>query len=120
MERQSRIVQVAPVSMADFQKMFSEIYPNSGRTLLSGGVHLAEEMGEIGEAIHNFLGQHKGNQLDQVALEIADYISCYFSLANSARIDIAKELEKKYFNNCHACHKEPCVCTFNFVSLLKT
>ncbi len=109
-----------PKTMAGFQKMFNEIYPTNNKTLPEYGVHLAEEMGEVSEAIHNFLGQHKIKQLEDIKLEISDYISCSFGVASSANIDVAKELEKMYSNNCHVCHKLPCVCSFNSVSLIKT
>ena len=109
-----------PHSLGAFQKMFSEIYPPESRTLADAGVHLAEEVGEVSEAIHNFLGQHQQNQFDEIKLEIADLVSCIFGVANSAHIDIAKELEIMYSDNCHVCHKAPCVCSFSEVSKIKT
>ncbi len=109
-----------PKTLDGFQKMFGEIYPTKNRTLLGAGIHLAEEMGEVSEAIHNFLGQHKNNQLNIIKSELSDYISCFFGVANSTNIKLANELEKKYSNNCHVCHKIPCVCNFSTVSKLKT
>lgn len=109
-----------PHSLGSFQKMFEEIYPAESRTLEHAGVHYAEEVGEVSEAIHNFLGQHLGNQFGEIRLEIADLASCIFGVANSANIDIARELEKMYSNNCHVCHKSPCACKFSAVSKIKT
>ncbi len=109
-----------PHSLGAFQKMFNSIYPAEGRMLADAGVHLAEEVGEVSEAIHNFLGQHLENQFGEIKSEIADLVSCIFGVANSAGIDIAKELEKMYGNNCHVCHKAPCACKFSQVSKLKT
>ncbi|MFZ2522412.1 MAG: hypothetical protein WAX44_00545 [Minisyncoccia bacterium] len=109
-----------PHSMSAFQKMFNEIYPSSGRTLPDAGVHLAEEMGEVSEAIHNYLGQHLQKQFDEVKLEMSDFVSCIFGVANSAKIDIAKELSITFENNCHVCHKAPCVCGFSTVIQIKS
>jgi len=100
--------------------MFNEIYPASSRTLAEAGVHLAEEMGEVSEAIHNYLGQHQQKQFNAVQLELADFISCVFGVANSAKIDIAAELQKMYKHNCHVCHQAPCVCKFGEVARIKT
>jgi NTP pyrophosphatase (non-canonical NTP hydrolase) len=86
----------------------------------AGRRRTAEETGEVSEAIHNFLGQHLQKQLDEVKLEIADYISCIFGVANSASIDVASDLEEMFKNGCHVCHKVPCVCTFSKVVALKS
>lgn len=109
-----------PHTLSAFQKMFDEIYPASSRTLADAGVHLAEEMGEVSEAIHNYLGQHLQKQFDEVKLEISDYISCAFGVANSANVDVAKELSLMFQKNCHVCHEAPCVCSFTKVASLKS
>lgn len=109
-----------PHGLAAFQKMFNDIYPAAGRTLPDAGVHLAEEAGEVSEAIHNYLGQHLESQFEEVKLEVADFASCIFGVANSARIDLSKEFSALYTNNCHVCHKAPCTCKFATVSKLKT
>lgn len=105
-----------PKNLALFQQMFSEIYLPNSRSLTEAGIHLAEEVGELTEAVLTFLGEHKNSQFKEVQDEFADYISCIFGVANSAEIDIAKELEKIYYKNCHICHKENCTCNFSFVS----
>lgn len=109
-----------PENLADLQSMFAKIYPPEKRTLTDAGVHLAEEVGEVGEAIHNYLGQHKMAQFDNVRLEIADMVSCIMGVANSADIDIASELALMFNDNCHVCHKCPCVCSFTRVTQLKS
>ncbi|MEK7515758.1 MAG: hypothetical protein AAB555_02410 [Patescibacteria group bacterium] len=109
-----------PHSIAAFQKMFNDIYPASNRSLADAGVHLAEEVGEVSEAVHAYLGQHHQNQFDEIKLEIADLVSCIYGVANSASIDIAKELAEMYLHNCHMCHQAPCVCNFATVAKLKT
>ncbi len=105
-----------PKSLAGFQKMFSLVYPADSRTLFEAGVHLAEEIGELNEVIHFFSGEHKAKYFEEIKKEIADVVSCFFSVANSAKIDIAAGLAKMYGNNCHVCHKAPCVCNFSFVA----
>lgn len=109
-----------PKSLAEFQEMFNAIYPASGRSITDAGVHLAEEVGEVSEAIHNFINQHKGEQFDEVKLEMADLASCVFGLANSVPFDIAKELSVMCKNGCHNCHKTPCECSFIDVLNFKT
>ena len=109
-----------PKNLKETQEMFTTIYPPSGRTLAEAGIHLAEEMGELSEAIHNLLGQHLKNQFKEIEIEMSDYLSCIFGVANSAKIDIAKELEKIFYENCHICHKAPCTCSFTFITELKT
>ena len=109
-----------PHSLAEFQKMFNKIYPENRRTLADAGVHLAEEMGEVSEAIHNYLGQHQQKQFDNIKPEIADFISCIFGVANSAKIDVAKELTDIYNNNCHVCHEAPCICKFSEIAQIRT
>lgn len=109
-----------PHSLAAFQKMFAEIYPPEGRTLADAGVHLAEEMGEVSEAIHNYLGQHLEKQFNDIKLEMADFISCVLGVANSAKFDIASELAKMYHDSCHVCHEAPCTCRFSAIAQIKT
>jgi len=109
-----------PKNLSDFQKMLSLVYPATSRNLFESGIHLAEEMGELSEAIHAFLGEHKNKQFENIEEEIADFVSCLFGVANSAKIDVAKELSRMYYNNCHVCHKAPCVCKFSFVAEFKT
>jgi NTP pyrophosphatase (non-canonical NTP hydrolase) len=109
-----------PKSLSGFQKMFSLIYPPSSRNLNHAGIHLAEEMGELSEAVYSFLGEHKNQQFKKIENEVADFISCIFGVANSAKIDMAKELARIYCRNCHVCHKNPCECNFSFVARFKS
>ncbi|HLM84377.1 MAG TPA: hypothetical protein VK254_04200 [Candidatus Bathyarchaeia archaeon] len=118
--RFKRKIELKPGSLAGFQKMFAAVYPPESRDLFVAGVHLAEEMGELSEAIHRFLGEHKKNIFREIEVEIADYISCIFGVANSADIQVAKELEKMYWQNCHVCHKLPCECNFTSVGKFKS
>ena len=109
-----------PVTIRGFQELFRTVYPPEGRTLPDAGVHLAEETGEVSEAIHNFLGQHQQKQFDEVKFEIADYVSCIFGVANSASLNIAPDIEEMFKNGCHVCHTVPCICTFSEVATLKS
>lgn len=105
-----------PNRLADFQSMFAGIYPSDQRTLADAGVHLAEEMGEVSEAFHIYLGEHKRKQFIEITNEMADWVSCMFGVANSADINVAKQLSTMFQDNCHICHKTPCSCSFSFVS----
>lgn len=109
-----------PKTLDGYQKMFLTIYPPTGRTLADAGVHWAEEVGEISETIHNYIGQHQNKQFDDIKLEMADFVSCAFGVANSASINLADEFAKIYNNNCHICHNAPCTCSFTEVAKIKT
>lgn len=109
-----------PKSFRGFQDLFEGIYPSSSRNLTDAGIHLAEELGELSEAIHNYLGSHLQKKFASIEYELADYLSCAFGLANSAGIDLEKELRNKYSNNCHVCHNAPCTCSYSFVSNYKS
>ncbi len=109
-----------PTTIDQFQKMFNKIYPSNTRSLSDAGIHLAEETGEISESINLFLGEHKSKQFEYITQELADWASCMFGVANSADINISKELVAVYKKNCHACHKASCVCKFKFVYNFKS
>lgn len=109
-----------PHELEAFQKMFGDIYPTENRTIADASIHLAEEVGEVSEAIHNFLGLHLQNKFGDIKTELADVVSCIFGLANSARINVAKELALMYDRNCHVCRRAPCVCKFSDVSKIQT
>jgi len=110
---------IRPKTMHDFQRMHEEIYPSSDRNIFEAGVHAAEETGEIAEAVHNYLGQHKDALFDDVRLELADFISCLFDVANSMGMDVAHELSVMFNDNCHVCHQAPCVCSYEEISKFK-
>ena len=109
-----------PGSVAGFQEMFANIYPSHTRTLEHAGVHLAEEMGELSESIHIYLGQHTAIVYLSIKEEIADYVSCIFGVANSAKFDLASQITKIYHHNCHNCHKLPCSCNFANVAKFRS
>lgn len=109
-----------PKTLSDFQKMFALIYPDTGRTIVDAGIHFAEEVGEVSEAIHNYTGQHMQKQFEEVRLEMADFISCAFGIANSLGIDLGQEFAGMFVNNCHVCHTAPCSCSFTEVATIKT
>ncbi|MDD5732008.1 MAG: hypothetical protein PHU42_03900 [Patescibacteria group bacterium] len=109
-----------PSTMSGFQNMFQEIYPSESRTLVDSGIHLAEEVGEVSEAIYSYSGQHVEDQFNEIKLEISDFFSCLFGVANSLKVDIASELAKMFSKNCHECHMAPCECSFSHVAKIKT
>jgi NTP pyrophosphatase (non-canonical NTP hydrolase) len=109
-----------PKTLTEFQHMFNTIYPDNGRTLVDAGIHFAEEVGEVSEAIHNYQGQHLQKQFEEVKLEMADFISCVFGIANSINIDLGQEFADIFYDNCHICHTLPCSCSYTTVVLIKT
>lgn len=101
-----------PKTLEEFQTMFGEIYPADKRTLEDVGVHLAEELGEFSEAILYYRGQHKDSDFEKIRLEAADFFSCFMSVFNSTKINMAGELSRIFSENCHVCKKAPCECNF--------
>jgi NTP pyrophosphatase (non-canonical NTP hydrolase) len=109
-----------PKSLEGFQKMFEEIYPSSTRTLDHAGVHMAEEMGEFSEAIMFFRGGHRDEDFKAVKLEAADLLSTLFGVFNSLGMSAAGELSSIFSDNCHICHKAPCICDFKYITDFKS
>jgi NTP pyrophosphatase (non-canonical NTP hydrolase) len=101
-----------PNKLEDTQKMFSQIYPASQRTLDHAGVHLAEELGELSEALHLLQGTHEKKYFQQIEKEAADYFSCLMGVANSADLDFSSEFYHLFPGHCHVCGQKQCVCNF--------
>ncbi len=104
-----------PITLKEFQKMFEDIYPASLRTLENAGVHLAEECGEFSEAILIYRGKHQNEDFDNVITEAADFFSCLMGVFNSLHVDVSNELSILFNDNCLACKKAPCECTFSYI-----
>ncbi len=109
-----------PQSLNDYQKLFDQIYPAKGTSLVNTSIHFAEEVGELAEAVQTFSGRHTRKHFDDVLLELADLVSNVFTFANSAKINLAESLEKMYSDSCNVCHKSPCVCHFAKVAVMKS
>jgi len=101
-----------PKNIRDFQAMFEKIYPHSERTLEHAGIHLAEEQGEVSEAVQIYFGSHQKKYFRNIIEESADYFSCLMGVFNSAGIDMEKEMLKFFSKGCHKCHRSPCACSF--------
>jgi len=101
-----------PKKIQKFQEMFEKIYPSNKRNLENAGIHLAEELGELSEAILAYRGSHSEKDFNNIKLEAADLISCLFAAFNSMGLDLAEELSVMFTNNCHECKKSPCICNF--------
>jgi NTP pyrophosphatase (non-canonical NTP hydrolase) len=101
-----------PRKINDFQEMFEKIYPSKKRTLEDAGIHLAEESGELLEAVMSFLGKHEKEDLKKAEDEFADFFSCLIAVLNSLKINLAEELANEFYDNCHVCHKMPCQCKY--------
>lgn len=109
-----------PETFTNFQEMFSQIYPAESRNLENSGVHLAEETGELSEAIMAYRGSHTKADFNNITLEAADLFSCFMGVFNSLHVNVSKELIKMFSNNCHDCHKSPCECDFNHIMNYKS
>ena len=105
-----------PGTIAEFQRMFSDVYPPESRTLEHAGIHLGEEMGELAEAIATYRGSREAQDFENISQEAADVLSCLFGILNSWKIDASYELSTLFSENCHVCKKAPCECSFQFIT----
>lgn len=104
-----------PKTLEEFQVMFERIYPSTDRALEHTGVHLAEELGELSEALLTYMGGHRDYDFKNIMIEAADYFSCVMGVFNSLNLNLAKELSVMFDNNCHVCKQSPCECGFTRV-----
>ena len=109
-----------PTTLAEFQSMFAFVYPSSRRTLEEGGIHLAEEMGELSEAVLKYRGAREAVDFKHIEEEAADFFSCLMGVFNSLDISVPKELSRLFPENCHECGKAPCQCSFSHVMNFKS
>jgi NTP pyrophosphatase (non-canonical NTP hydrolase) len=109
-----------PKTIHDLQAMFDNIYPAGGRTLEHAGIHLAEEIGELSEAVLKFRGHHSDTDMAQVVLEASDLFSCFMGVFNSLDFDYSKYLASQFSDGCHVCKKTPCVCEYDAVVNFKS
>ena len=109
-----------PSSINEFQKMFDQIYPHGSRTIEHAGVHLAEELGELSEALLAYEGRHDDNDFHAIELEAADFFSCIAGVFNSLEISMSAELARRFENNCHVCRHAPCTCSFSSIVEFKS
>jgi len=105
-----------PKTLTEFQNMFEKIYPSKKRTTEHAGIHLAEELGELSEAMLVYHGSHQNEDFEKIPLEAADVFSLYMDVFNSLKINMANELSGLFYDNCHVCHKAPCQCAFTFIT----
>jgi len=78
--------------LRSIKKCSIKIYPAKKRTLEHAGVHLAEELGELSEAVLVFLGKHEEIDFKKVVEESADLFSCIMGVFNSLDVDVAKRV----------------------------
>jgi NTP pyrophosphatase (non-canonical NTP hydrolase) len=99
----------APVSLRSWQRMFQKIYPNA---LLEATLHLAEEAGEVSEAIQRFVSTNQERWFDNVIEELVDVVTNIFGVANSLHLDLAAAMAGYFSKGCPDCRKDPCKCGF--------
>ncbi len=109
-----------PKTLQAFQQMFLSIYPPNTRTIEHAGIHLAEELGELSEAVWAYQGARDQKAFTGIVSEAADFFSCSMGVFNSFDISLAKELALLFPNNCHVCHKAPCECPYSFIATFKS
>ncbi len=98
-----------PILLRDWQKMFAEIYPN---VVLVSAIHLAEEAGEVDEALHAHSATHKEDWFWKAVEELVDAITNIFGVANCLNLDLAIGMAEYFSGGCPKCHNFPCECGY--------
>jgi len=95
------------MQVREFQGMMRRIYFHRDSQRGAAGTYtwLAEELGELGEAL-------KEKNTKAMEDEFADVLAWLASLANVVNIDLEKAALTKYNNRCPKCGQTPCKCSF--------
>jgi NTP pyrophosphatase (non-canonical NTP hydrolase) len=99
-----------PQTLSEFQAMLRTIYPDN--TLRDSVMHLAEEAGEVDEAVDAFRRTHDRKYLEEVKLELVDVLTNLCAVGSCWDIDLADALAEHFSKGCHACGKAPCRCGY--------
>lgn len=111
-ERQKNLISPTreqPVSLVDWQKMFGEIYPN---VIINSAIHLAEEAGEVDEAIRIYLATHDIDWFNKLIEELIDVITNIFGVANCLKFNLAAGVVAYFVQGCPGCNRTPCACGY--------
>lgn len=98
-----------PVLLRDWQQMFAGIYPN---VVLVSAIHLAEEAGEVDEALQAYSATHQEDWFWKAVEEFVDVVTNIFGVANCLNLDLAARMAEYFSNGCPKCHHSPCECGF--------
>jgi NTP pyrophosphatase (non-canonical NTP hydrolase) len=98
-----------PISFRDWQKMFAEVYPN---IVLVSAIHLAEEAGEVNEALHAHSATHQDDNFWKIVEELVDVVTNIFGVANCLKLDLAAGMAAYFSDGCPRCKKPVCECGF--------
>lgn len=100
----------APASLSDYQRMFSTIYPNNSTQ--DSAMHLAEEVGELSEAIRIYLATHSEDWFNKSVEELVDVIANLFGIATCLGYDLGIESALYFKSGCPKCTQVPCGCGY--------
>jgi len=89
--------------------MFWEIYPN---IIQNSAIHLAEEAGEVDEAIRNHIATHNILWFQKIKEELVDTITNIFAVASCLHINMADEMTEYFVNGCPGCKTLLCECGY--------
>lgn len=97
---------VKPGTLIGFQEMFARIYP--ANTLESSAAHLAEEVGELDQAVEFFAGTHQPAFFDEIVEELVDVVANLCAVATCSNLVLSDEVARVFQNGCPACGQNPC------------
>ena len=105
-----------PTTLQGYQEMFSRIY--SHNTLQDAAMHLAEEIGEVDEAIEHYSGTHDPQLFKEITVELVDAVTNMFAVATALKINLAVEIESNFSGGCPKCNCRPCQCGYVVVKTM--
>jgi NTP pyrophosphatase (non-canonical NTP hydrolase) len=98
-----------PVSLKAWQEMFAGIYRNR---LRNSALHLAEEIGEVDEALQAFLATHDDSRFRKMIEELIDVVTNIIGVANCLKLDLSAVMVGHFSKGCPGCKQKPCACGF--------
>jgi len=101
-----------PVSLREWQEMFAKVYPN---VVQVSAMHLAEEAGEVNEALLAHSATHNEVWFGKVIEELVDVVTNIFGVANCLGLDLATEMADYFSQGCPKCIRSPCECGYVLV-----
>ena len=89
--------------------MFWKIYPS---TVLVSAIHMAEEAGEVHDALHEYLQAdvYKDHWFQTVVDELVDVVTHIFAVASCRDISLTESMVQYFARHCPGCRGEPCIC----------
>ncbi len=98
-----------PLALYEWQAMFGRIYQNP---VQDSAMHLAEEAGEVAEAMRSYAATHSAPWFQKIVEELVDLVTNLFGVANGLKLDLASLMVCYFANGCPKCCRMLCGCDY--------